>query len=53
MSELVTCEKCGGRYRAVQADGSSYTHLCPPARAVEPERRTWLQQQWDRLILRR
>lgn len=49
MNELVTCEQCGGRYLPVQRDGSLYVHVCPPARAPEPEKRSWLERVWDRI----
>jgi len=43
------CEKCGGVYQNPQRDGSLYTHVCPPARPVEPPKRGLLRRVIDRL----
>ncbi len=41
----VMCERCGGVYSPVQADGSVYIHVCPPP----VERPAPAPARWDRL----
>jgi hypothetical protein len=45
----VTCEKCGGVYWPVQADGSLYVHVCPPPPPPEPPKPGWLRRVWARV----
>lgn len=35
-SGFVQCVSCGGVYRPVQDDGTSYFHACPTSRLVKP-----------------
>jgi len=45
----VVCENCGGVYIPIQADGSLYTHVCPPPREPAPAKRGLLRRVWDSL----
>lgn len=35
MANLVQCKSCSGVYAPIQADGSSYFHVCPPLSEAE------------------